>query len=102
VYLNLNVESNTLFFKEGVERKMEDTKKPEELNERRQSTWSRRFAIGFCAVASILGWAAIAGLFIGVWSDNGPQIANEKGVEALSDIAPAAGPTEGTTKQIKP
>jgi hypothetical protein len=91
-----------LFFKEGVERKMEDTKTLEELHERKRSTWSRRFAIGFCAVASILGWAAIAGLFIGVWSDSGPQIANEKGVEALSDIAPAAGPTEGTTKQIKP
>lgn len=96
---------------------MEASKTPEEFQERRRSIWSRRFAIGFCAIASILGWAAIAGLFVGVWSDGGPQIADEKGVEALSDIAPAAGPaapestapastdikpTDGTPKTTKP
>ena len=68
----------------------------------KRGLWSRRFAIGFCVTASVLGWAAVAGLFIGVWSTDGPQIANEKGVEALSDIAPASGPASTTPTQTKP
>ena len=70
--------------------------------EERRGLWSRRFAIGFCVSASILGWAAVAGLFIGVWSTDGTQLANEKSVEALSDIAPAAGPSGDGARPSKP
>jgi hypothetical protein len=70
--------------------------------EGKRGLWSRRFAIGFCVSASILGWAAVAGLFIGVWSTDGTQLANEKGVEALSDIAPGAGPSNDRVSPTKP
>jgi hypothetical protein len=53
--------------------------------------WSRRVAIGFCGASSLLGWAAVAGLFVGVWSNDAPQNVADFNSKTLVDIAPASG-----------
>ena len=60
--------------------------------------WSKRLAIGVCALVSVVGWIAIAILFSMLTPDQKGQVATDKDVKELQ-MAPATGPDSDSEKK---